>query len=462
MGRLQVMGQQHRPRWSEPEQLRLAAARIHRTALVLETAVVIGARYALIDRQTKNGPPEERARRMDAQHRRSAERLARLAERLRGLLTKSGQYLSARPDLLPEPYIEPLARLQDSVPPRPATLIARQIERELRRPLAEVFHSFDPTPVASASLAQVHRAVLLDGREVAVKVLYPGIEALVQADLRNLGLIVAVVGRLWPRYDVRALYREVRRLVPQELDLQHEAANARHIAADLAGRDDICIPRIVPEVSSRRVLTMGYIDGIKISDVAALRAAGLDPPALAARVVDIFGDQVVGHGFFHGDPHPGNIYALRDGRVALLDFGQALALPAADRRGFAQLAVAATQLNPAGMIAAIRALGFKLPAEFDSAYMQMARQVLATVSPDQQPEEPDADAAAVNAQMARGFRSISLDDVSGEALFVFRVQGLMRGLRTRLGAPGPVITTWEPYARRLLESAAGRVAGVNG
>ncbi|MGI8550452.1 MAG: ABC1 kinase family protein [Dehalococcoidia bacterium] len=438
---------------SQRERTQLLFARVYRTVLVMETALAVGSRYFLIDRQTKHAPPEERARRMDAQHARSAERLATLAGRLRGLLTKSGQYLSARPDLLPEPYIEPLARLQDAVPPRPFALIARQIERELGRSPETVFASINWRPVASASLAQVHRATLRDGRDVAVKVQYPGIEGLVRADLRNLGLIVDIVGRIWPKYDFRALYREIRRMVPQELDFHHEAANAERIAADLADRDDLLIPTILHEYSGRRVLTMSYVDGVKISDVGGIRRLGLDPAVLAERVVSIFGDQVVGHGFFHGDPHPGNVFVLPDGRIALLDFGQALALPPDVQRAFASLSLAAAERNPAGMVAAIRAIGFELPREFDTTYMQMATQVLSTISPDHPPAEPEADAAAVNTQMARGFRNISLDHVSGEALFVFRTQGLLRGLRTRLGAPGPIVTTWAPYARRLLAAS---------
>ncbi|HUZ68107.1 MAG TPA: AarF/ABC1/UbiB kinase family protein [Candidatus Saccharimonadales bacterium] len=326
------------------------------------------------------------------------------------------------------------------------------MERELGRPVDQVFARFERRPVASASLAQVHRAVLPDGRAVAVKVQYPDIEALVHADLRNLGLIVSVVGRIWPRYDFRAIYGEIRRLVPIELDFHREAANAEQIASDLACRDDVLVPAILREYSGRRVLTMSYVDGIKISDVAALRAAGLDPGVLAGRVVDIFGDQVLGHGFFHGDPHPGNIFAMPDGRIALLDFGQTLSLSPAIQRAFAQLSVSATDRNPAGMVEAIRSIGFELPSEFDGAYLQMATQVLATINPEQAAAEadPSADSAAVNRQMARGFRRISLDHVSGEALFVFRVQGLLRGLRVRLGAPGAIISTWAPYGRRLL------------
>jgi predicted unusual protein kinase regulating ubiquinone biosynthesis (AarF/ABC1/UbiB family) len=282
-------------------------------------------------------------------------------------------------------------------------------------------------------------------------VLYPDIEPLVRADLRNLGLLVNTVGRIWPRYDFRVIYREISRLVPRELDLRAEAASAERVAAELAHRHDVVVPAIVHEQSSSRVLTMQYIDGIKVTNVAELRAAGIAPEPLAETIVDIFGDQVLGHGFFHGDPHPGNIFVLRDGRVALIDFGQTLELPRQARLGFATLSYSAAHMDPAGMIRAIRMIGVHLPEHDMAAYLRMARQTLGMAA--DQPDEPDDAGAAVNVRMARGFRGISIDGISGEALFVFRVQGLLRGLRAALGNPGNVFITWNGYAERVLAEA---------
>jgi predicted unusual protein kinase regulating ubiquinone biosynthesis (AarF/ABC1/UbiB family) len=281
-----------------------------------------------------------------------------------------------------------------------------------------------------------------------VKVLYPDVESIVRLDVWSLGVIVGVVGRIWPRYDFRVIYREARRLVPLELDLHHEAENLTRIASDLCHRHDVVIPALVPELCTRRILTMQYIDGIKVTDVAALREAGLDPAVIGERIVDLFGEQVIEHGFFHGDPHPGNIFVLRDGRVALIDFGQALALGDEPRRGFALLSASAQRRDPAGMVRAVQMIGIHLPADNIAAYVRMASQTLG-LQGDGEPE-PDDEGAAVNVRMARGFRGISLDGISGEALFVFRVQGLLRGLRARLGNPGAVISSWHAYAERLL------------
>lgn len=438
---------------SATHSIELTGKQILRSALFLGTATRVAVAYLRVQRKATRLPQEQADALWEAEHRRQARTIARMVTRMRGMLIKSGQYMSARPDILPEAYVEALAGLQDAVPPRPYRQIARQVERELGKPLRDVFATFERRPVAAASLAQVHRATLRDGREVAVKVLYPDIEGIVRADLFSLGLVVNVVGRIWPRYDFRVIYREAKRLVPIELDFHHEAANLRRIAADLSHRDDVHVPALVQECCATRVLTMEFIRGVKVNDVPALRALGLNPPTIAARVVDLFGDQVLEHGFFHGDPHPGNVFVLDDGRIALLDFGQALALPEEARRGFALLAASAARRQPAGMIRAIQMIGVQLPESDMAAYLRMAAQTLG-MAPDQAEADSEDDGAAVNVRMARGFRGISLDGISGEALFVFRVQGLLRGLRAHLGAPGNVISSWSRYADDVLAPAA--------
>ncbi|MHB8577349.1 MAG: ABC1 kinase family protein, partial [Dehalococcoidia bacterium] len=437
---------------SRPESLLRGVSRgallIRRGAIFYSAAARMAAGYWRVQRAAKRLPAEEADKLWHEQHRRRALLVADTATRLRGMLIKTGQYLSARPDVLPEEYIEALAGLQDRVPPRPYSEIERQVRREFGAPVGELFASFSRKPVASASLAQVHRARTHDGRDVAVKVLYPDIEPIVRMDVWSLGVMVGIVGRIWPKYDFRVIYNEARRLVPLELDLQHEAQNLTRIASDLAHRHDVVIPALVPELCSRRVLTMQFIDGIKVNDVQALRDAGLDPPAIGERIVDIFGDQVLEHGFFHGDPHPGNIFVLRDGRVALIDFGQALSLADGPRQGFALLSSSAQKRNPAGMIQAVQLIGIRLPSHDMAAYLRMASQTLGIATNEASDTEDEG--AAVNVRMARGFRGISLDGISGEALFVFRGQGLLRGLRARLGSPGTVVISWHKFADALL------------
>jgi len=168
------------------------------------------------------------------------------------------QFLGSRADILPDEYVEILSRLQDKVPARTAASMRAVIERELNVPIGDVFAEFNDVPIASASLAQVHRARLHDGRDVAVKVQYPEIAGLVSTDIRNFAFLVGILARLEPNFDFRVLDDEVTKLVPLELDFLNEASNAERMKALLAGRADVFVPPIVREVSTRRVLVSEF------------------------------------------------------------------------------------------------------------------------------------------------------------------------------------------------------------
>src|SRR5881398_3724592 len=207
-------------------------------------------------------------------HRRSAEAAYRLATRLEGLPIKVCQFLGSRADILPVEYVEVLSQLQDRVPPRPLDELRPHLERELGGRLDEVFATLDPAPVASASLAQVHRGRLRDEREVAVKIQYPEIADLVAIDLKNFSVLVRLLSWLEPDFDFRVLIAEVEKYVPLELDFVHEANSAERMARHLRDRSDVIVPAVVREVSTRRVLVLDYTPGVRITDVAEIRALG--------------------------------------------------------------------------------------------------------------------------------------------------------------------------------------------
>src|SRR5690606_4044637 len=210
------------------------------------------------------GPPrrfaEQRRGAWRRFHRDSAETLYDTAIEMQGLVLKGCQYLGARADLVPDAWTRVLARLQDRVPPREPWVVRRVIEDELGRPLERLFRSFAPRPVASASLAQVHEAVLHDGRRVAVKVQYPEVAALVRSDLANLRALLRAIGWLERDLDLVPIVDELGRHVPRELDFLAEARHAERMAALFAGRDDVSVPAVHRALSSRRVLVMDYVD----------------------------------------------------------------------------------------------------------------------------------------------------------------------------------------------------------
>jgi predicted unusual protein kinase regulating ubiquinone biosynthesis (AarF/ABC1/UbiB family) len=307
-------------------------------------------------------PRSTMRRRWSSHHRASARAIHRTALDLRGLILKGCQFLGSRADVLPPEYVEVLSRLQDRVPPRAFRVVRETVEQELGRPLEDVFARFGRRPIASASLAQVHEAELFDGRRVAVKVQYPEIEALVKSDLANLRSLFRAVGVLERDFDLMPLVEELATYVPRELDFVNEAHNAETMARLFAHRSDVVTPQIVWEHTSRRVLVMEFIEGVKITDAAGLDAAGIDRADAARLLVECFCEQVLVHGFFHADPHPGNlrVQATPDGpRLVLLDFGLAKELPPRFREGVLRFGAALFQEDARAAADSLVDLGFE-------------------------------------------------------------------------------------------------------
>ncbi|HET7198236.1 MAG TPA: ubiquinone biosynthesis regulatory protein kinase UbiB [Burkholderiales bacterium] len=277
---------------------------------------------------------------------RRAERLRRALETLGPIFVKFGQVLSTRRDLLPVDVADELARLQDQVPPFAPALAVAEVERSLGRPLAEVFSHFEEQAAASASIAQVHLATLHDGREVAVKVLRPGVEAAIGKDVALLETAASLATRFAEgrRLKPREVVAEFARHLEEELDLMREAANASQLARNFARSALLAIPEVYWELCSQRVMVMERMRGVPISRVAELQARGVDLKALARAGVEIFFTQVFRDGFFHADMHPGNILVGTQGdmhgRYIALDFGIVGTLTEYDKNYLAQNFVA--------------------------------------------------------------------------------------------------------------------------
>ncbi|HVR09711.1 MAG TPA: AarF/UbiB family protein [Thermoanaerobaculia bacterium] len=244
-------------------------------------------------------------------YRRIARRYRALAVEMGGVLIKLGQFLSTRVDLLPAAVIGELAGLQDEVPPHPFPPIVRQVEEDFGRPLAEVFPWIEPVPVGAASLAQVHHARLPSGERVVVKVLRPGIEVLVETDLAATTLAIRLL-KLWRRLrrrvDLDRLNQEFRTVTRRELDLHAEGENAERFAADFAADRRVHVPRVYWEQSAARTLTLEDVGYLKITDLAALEAAGIDRSQVARHLYQVYMRQIFVHHFVHADPHPGNLF----------------------------------------------------------------------------------------------------------------------------------------------------------
>jgi ubiquinone biosynthesis protein len=299
-------------------------------------------------------------------HLTNAQRFRLALEDLGPTFIKLGQVLSTRSDLLPPDYLIELAQLQTNAAPIDSDLVLKVIADELGAPVDTLFTSLDPEPLASASIGQAHAGVALDGTAVVVKVRRPGAVALINQDLEILQNVAAQASRrseLAKRYDVVGLADEFARTLRAELDYLQEGRNAERFAEDFRGNESLHLPRVLWDTTTSRVLTLERISGTRVDDLDELDSRGVDRTALVTLAVDLIAEMVFTHGFFHADPHPGNLFVESEQRIGLIDFGMvgeidddlraaiaklfvALASNDADRIGFALIGLSVTRRTP--------------------------------------------------------------------------------------------------------------------
>lgn len=288
------------------------------------------------------------------------ERIRMVCEELGTTYIKFAQVASNRPDLLPEELLAQLTGFQDHAPVVPPEAIAEIFMEEFGDLPEHLFATFDYTPVASASMAQVHYATLADGREVALKVLRPGIRDVIEQDIQILRQLAQLLENYFPEYksfQPLELVKMFETSIRKELHLRMEAANLVRFRHNFKDHPDIHVPRYYPDHSSDRVLCMDFIRGIKITDLEALAGIGLSGPALAIKGINLYFEQVFVHGFFHADPHPGNIFILEDQRICFVDFGMMGIVLDSDKILMANLLAAIADKDVSGLKRALLKFG---------------------------------------------------------------------------------------------------------
>jgi predicted unusual protein kinase regulating ubiquinone biosynthesis (AarF/ABC1/UbiB family) len=331
------------------------------------TTFVVIASYLSVKFQARYRSSESIQRILMEKHRRNARRIERTIISLQGLFIKVGQLISIMTNFLPAEFREGLEGLQDQVPPRPFPDIEKRIREEFGgQSIGELFAEFDQRPVAAASIGQVHAARLPTGERVAVKVQYPDIDEIVRIDLRTLRRIFSIVSWFVPHHGLDGVYREIKAMITAELDFRLEAQNGRRIAENFEGRDDVSFPLVIDRLTTGRVLTTRWEDGVKISDTQRLAALGVDRKVLARKVIEAYCQQIFVDGVYHADPHPGNVLARRcddhpaegNACIVFLDFGAVAEVSPKMRAGIIDFLQGAIHRDTQRIVRAMKDMGF--------------------------------------------------------------------------------------------------------
>ncbi|MDJ0339345.1 AarF/UbiB family protein [Cryobacterium sp. PH31-O1] len=398
-----------------------------------------------------------------------------LAADLGGLMIKVGQFMSSRLDVLPPEITKELEGLQDEVAPVAFAAIREAVEAELGMPLERAFTFVDETPVAAASLGQAHRARLtaldasdtgLDG--VIIKVQRPGIDEIIDVDLaalRKVGGWLSHVRLVSNRVDMPALVEEFAQTSLEEIDYLHEAASSERFAEAFPDDDRVSVPSVVWERTTRKVLTLEDVTAIKITDVEALRKAGIDPAEVAPVFAEVMFDQMFTMGFFHADPHPGNIfvtpdaYSERGWKLTFIDFGMMGEVPTSTRTGLRKMLIAAASRDGRGLVNAMNDVGVLLPSAETAELERAMTQLFARFGGMGFAELREVDPREFRdfaVQFGDVVRSLPFQ-LPENFLLIIRAMSLTSGVASALN---PAFNLWdsvEPYAAQLLRDESGNL-----
>lgn len=366
---------------------------------------------------------------------------------------KLGQLLSSRGDILPDAYQVALSRLHDQARAEPPGTVEAVIEAELGRPLAEVFDWFDPVALAAASIGEAHAARLVDGTPVVVKVRRPAAVAQVDVDLALLEAIARTATRrlaIARHHDVAGLVAELAGTLRAELDYEVEAANATRFAANLAANPAVHVPFVYERASTRRVITLERITGTKVSDLQLLDATGIDRPALARRIVDVILTMVFEDGFFHADPHPGNLLVEPDGRLGLVDFGMVGAIDAPTQSRLIRVFIATAAGDAPTLATELLSLGVHTaPVDHDRLTHDLAA-LLGEVTNVPLGEVQLGPLLQSEMAIIRRHRL----RLPPELALLVKTAAMTEGLASRLDPGFVLAASFAPYAARLLQTAS--------
>lgn len=440
---------------------------------VFTLAIVIYLDYKAVQQREKWMSKLKKAVLWEKAHERNAKRVLDLIIELEGLWVKLGQYLSTRADVLPEAYISCLKQLQDSLPPRPLKEVSHTIQKEFGKNIDELFTNFITDPLATASIAQVHRATLIDGREVVVKVQHQGIKEIILEDLKNAKSIVDWIAWAEPQYDFNPMIDEWCKEAPKELDFNIEAENTRIVSRNLGckkipedNRSSYQVDVLIPDViqSTESVLILEYMDGIRLNDIASLEAFGVDKQRLVEEITRAYAHQMYIDGFFNGDPHPGNFLVSKEAphRPILLDFGLTKKLSSSMKRALAKMFLASAEGDQVALLSAFTEMGLKLRLDMPEQAMAATSVFFRSSTPANEArktvkslaEQRNKNMKVIQEKMKLSEKEIKrfnpVDAFPGDIIIFSRVLNLLRGLSSTMDVRIIYLDIMRPFAETVL------------
>ncbi|KAL1315069.1 uncharacterized protein LOC107605175 [Arachis ipaensis] len=455
-----------------------------RRVRVFTMALVIYLDYKSVQQREKWTSKSKQSVLWEKAHERNAKRVLSLIIEMEGLWVKLGQYMSTRADVLPAAYIRLLKQLQDSLPPRPLEEVYGTIQKELGKSMDELFANFVNEPLATASIAQVHRATLLSGQEVVVKVQHDGVKRVILEDLRNAKSIVDWIAWAEPQYNFNPMIDEWCKEAPKELDFNHEAENTRTVAKNLgcrnqydgnrsANRVDVLIPDVIQ--STEKVLVLEYMDGIRLNDLQALEYFGVDKQKIVEEITRAYAHQIYVDGFFNGDPHPGNFLVSKEAphRPILLDFGLTKKLSNTIKQALAKMFLAAAEGDHVALLSAFAEMGLKLRLDIPEQAMEVTTIFFRSTTPA---NESYKTVKSLNDQRAKNMKVIQekmkldqnemkrfnpVDAFPGDIVIFGRVLNLLRGLSSTMNVKIVYMDIMRPFAESVLSGYINRGPSVN-
>ncbi|CAN1324096.1 Probable serine/threonine-protein kinase abkD [Linum perenne] len=445
--------------------------------------------YKALQQREKWTSPNKRVDLWEKAHERNAKRLLNLMIQLEGLWVKFGQYLSTRADVLPRAYINLLKQLQDALPPRHMKEIRTTVQTELGHAPDDLFSYFDETPLATASIAQVHRATLKNGLEVVVKVQHEGIKTIILEDLKNAKAIIDWIAWAEPQYNFNPMIDEWCKEAPKELDFNHEADNTRAISKNLRCKNkdedgkysnnvDVLIPEVIQ--STERVLILEYMDGIRLNDTIALEAAGVKKQMIVEEITRAYAHQIYVDGMFNGDPHPGNFLVSKHPphRPILLDFGLTKKISTTFKQALAKMFLASVEGDHVALLSALSEMGLKLRLDMPDQAMEATSMFFRAAAPTVDPSANMRNLSEkrikhmkviqekmnLNQKEVKRFNPLlyfQIDAFPGDIVIFGRVLNLLRGLSTTLNVRIIYQEIMRPFAESVLDGYINKVPSTN-